>query len=50
MTRFQDPPPHPLQYRDRESRKMVKISVSLWSEEELREKFESLPKKGAVAR
>ena len=47
LTRIQDPPPHPLQYRDRESRKMVKISVSLWSEEELREKFESLPKKGA---
>ena len=25
---------------------MVKISVDLWSEEELREKFENLPKKG----
>ena len=46
LTRIQDPPPHPLQYRDRESRKMVKISVSVWSKEELREKLESLSKKG----
>ena len=46
LTRIQDPPPHLLQYRERESRKMVKISVSVWSEEELREKFESLSKKG----
>ena len=46
LTKIQDPPPHPLQYKDRESRKMAKISVSVWSEDELREKFESLSKKG----
>ena len=46
LTRIQDPPPHLLQYRDRESRKMVKISVDLWTEEELRKKFDTLEKKG----
>ena len=38
--------PHPTRCSTNIERSMVKISVELWSEEDLRKKFDALPRKG----